>query len=103
MPSADPAIAVSPRHTTPSRSQQSTRPSASGTGFVERALVVGVLGAHHDREPEVSAGADGVTLAQPAQADAVVRVVVHRLEIERGPELALGQLEAARAVVGPRE
>src|SRR5213596_3497328 len=97
--SALPGIGVSPRHTTPSRSQQTTRAFGSVTGFVERVLVVGVVGAHHDREPEMRAGARAIPGTEAAQRDPVVRVVVDRLEVERGAELALGVPEAPGRVV----
>src|ERR1043165_489977 len=72
--SAPPGIGASPRQTTPSRSQQTTGALASVTGFVERVLVVGVVGTHHDREPEMRAGTGAIPGAQPAEREPVVRV-----------------------------
>src|SRR5262245_13841470 len=97
--SALPATGASPRHTTPSRSQQTTGALGSVTGFVERVLVVDVVGPHHDREPQVRAGTGAVARAQAAQREPVVRIVVDRFEIERGAELALGVPEAPGRVV----
>src|SRR5262245_66464075 len=89
-----PGTGMSPRQTTPSRSQQTTRPFGSVTGLVERVLVVGVVGAHHDREPQMCAGAGAIAGSEPAQREPVVRIVVDRLEVERGAELALGVPES---------
>src|SRR2546428_12817042 len=94
--SAEPVIGVSPRQTTPSRSQQITasRERSSAIGSGERVLVVGVVGPHHRREAQVCARTGLIPDSQPAQPDAVVRVVVDRLEIERGAEFAVGLLES---------
>src|SRR5437762_9092213 len=89
--SAEPGIGVSPRQTTPSRSQQMTG-SAIGSG--ERVLVVGVVGPHHGREPQVCARTRLIPDSQAAQPDAVVGVVVDRLEIECGAEFAFGIVES---------
>ena len=48
-------------------------------------------------------GAGSIAGPEAAEPDAVVRVVVDGLEIERGPELALGIREACRPVIGARE
>ena len=49
------------------------------------------------------AGARAVAGAPAAQSDAVLRVVVDRLDIERGRELLLRRGKAPGAVVRPRQ
>ena len=91
--------------TTPSVSGGPPR-RVAGVGvddLLERGPVVGVVGPHHRGEAQVPAGPGAVAGLQPAQPDAVLRVVVDRLDVERGDELLLGRGEATGAEVGARQ
>ena len=69
----------------------------------ERIPVVVGIRAHRDREAQPAARAVGVTGPRPAQAEAVERVVVHRVEVDDTSEFPLGLTEPTGAEVRPGE
>ena len=92
-----------PRRSLGSRPVGLRRPSARVDDLLERGPVVGVVGPHDRRQAQVPAGPGPVAGLQPAEPDAVLRVVVDRLDVERGDELLLRGGEPAGAEVRARQ
>ena len=111
-------IGVSPRQMTPSRSRQTTggftrpphavaftgvRSFGLGDHALEHVPVVGLIGAHGHRELEVATGTEPVPLAEQAQTEPEVGVVVDGVDLHRLGELGRRRREPAAAEIGAGE
>src|SRR6266540_436399 len=107
--SAAPGTDWLPRHTTPSRSQQTTggRPdadtSAGWLADLRQRVAVLLERAHRDGQLQVAARTIEVTDAEKREPEPEVRVVVHRVDLDRSLELGLRGGEPPAPEIGAPE